>query len=181
MTHDIPHEVKALGLKACKHYLKVLSMGYGERWALMVATQTPPGTKGSDRAFQEGRLDGNWLDSLPERTAKKMVREAKAAGISIAGKQYVSGLADKRGHMDPMAWVSDTADVKRVAKARNLNVQGIVNHASVELPPKKSVDINPKILNEMVSKEQAKNPGLTRAKAEEQVRKRHTPGWKKPK
>ena len=180
MTHDIPHEVKALGLKACKHYLKVLGMGYGERWALMVATQTPPGTKGTDRAFQEGRLDGNWLDSLPPRQAKKMVAEAKAAGINISGKQYVGGLADKRGHMDPEAWVSDTADVKRVAKTRNLTIQGIVQHQGYE-PPPKQVTINPRLERRLVAEEMKARPGLSRADAKEAVLKKYAPRWKQKK
>lgn len=145
----------------------------------MCAMQVPPGTKGTDRAFQEGRLDGSWLDKMPAHQAQRIVREAKAAGIDITGKQYISGLADKRGHMDPMAWVSDTADVKKVAKAKNLNVQGIVNHQAVEMPPAPKISLNPRIARRLAAEEMARNPGLKRQEAIERIKERHLPSWKK--
>lgn len=160
------------------HYLKVLEMGYGEKWAAMVALQQPPGTSGTDRAFQQGRLDGNWMDEMPVHMAKRMVREAKAAGIDITGKQYMSGLSDKRGHCDPEAWVSDLSDVRRVAKKRNLQVRGIINVDAVETPPKQ-VDLNPKIAKELAKKEIAKNPSLSMKEAISKVKEKHTPRWKK--
>ena len=180
MKWYVPPEVKACGPNAVKHFCKVRDMGYDEKWAIMVATQTPPGTKGTDRAFQEGRLDGNWLDSLPLRQAKRIVREAKAAGIDISGKQYVSGLADKRGHMDPEAWVSDTADVKRVAKKRNLTVQGIVQHQGYE-PPPKQVAINPRLEKRLIAEEMRSRPGMSREAARELVRGKYAPQWKRKK
>lgn len=178
---SVPREVVVLGPDAVEHYLRMIADGQTERWALMCATQTPPGTKGTDRAFQEGRLDGNWLDKLPRRQAKRIVAEAKRAGISIAGKQYVGGLADKRGHLDPMAWVSDTADVKRVARERNLNVQGAVTHQAYEVEPRQSVGLNKSVVRELTKKEMAKNPDLTLGQARRAVLERHTPRWKKPK
>ena len=181
MRIPLPFEIEAAPEEIQQHYLRMIRDGQSLGFALMCALQQPPGTKGTDRAFQQGRLDGNWLDKIPPRQAKRMVREAKAAGIDISGKQYVSGLADKRGHMDPMAWVSDTADVKRVAKARNLTVQGAVTHEAAELPPRASVGLNQKIIKEMAKKELAKNPGLTKAQAENIVREKHTPRWKKRK
>lgn len=164
-----------------RHYAKMIRDGQAPAFAEMCALGQPPGTKGTDRAFQEGRLDGNWLDQLPLRQARRIVREAKAAGIDISGKQYISGLADKRGHMDPLAWVSDTGDVKRVAKAKNLSVQGIVNQEAAELPPRGPVGLNPRIVSEMAKKELAKNPGLTKSQAEKLARDKHTPRWKKRK
>jgi hypothetical protein len=144
----------------------------------MCALQQPPGTRGTDRAFQQGRLDGNWLDELPARQAKKMVREAKAAGINIAGKQYVSGLANKLGHCDPQAWVSDLSDVRRVAKARNLTVTGSVNVEGVDYGPKK-VDINPKIARTLAKKEMAASPGLSMRDAMAKVKEKYVPRWKR--
>lgn len=175
---SLPIEIKNAPKHVQDHFKKVLAMGYGERWAAMVALQQPPGTKGTDRAFQEGRLAGNQWDELPARQAKKMIREAKAAGINITGKQYVSGLANKLGHCDPMAWVSDLSDVRRVAKARNLNVSGLVNVTAAELPPK-SHDLNPRIARELAKKELAKNPKLSMRDALEKVKAKHAPRWKK--
>lgn len=178
---QVPAEVESRGPEAVEHFLRMIADGQTERWAVMCATQTPPGTWGTDRAFQQGRLDGNWLDKLPERQAKRMVREAKASGIDIAGKQYVSGLADKRGHCDPMAWVSDTADVKRVAKARNLTVQGLVKHTAHEVEPRKSTALSKDVIRDLSKREMAKNPDMTKKQAVRTVLERHTPRWKKPK
>lgn len=132
---EIPQEVLDLGKDAERTYLDAIP--FGERWALMVATRTPPGTRGTDRSFMEGRLNDQWLDDMPKRQAQRILTEARAAGISTAGKQYVGGLADLRAHKDPEAWVDSTADVLRVARKRNLTVEGIVNHKGHQEPPKR--------------------------------------------
>ena len=177
----MPASIALASKSVQRHYAKMIRDGQSPAFAEMCSLGQPPGTRGTDRAFQEGRLDGNWLDKLPLRQAKRMVKEAKAAGISISGKQYVSGLADKRGHMDPMAWVSDTSDLKKVARAKNLNIQGIVNQEAAELPPKSSIGLNPKIVAELAKKELAKNPGLTKSQAQKLAVEKHTPHWKKRK
>jgi len=160
------------------HYVRMIKDGQTPAFAEMCALGVPPGTKGTDRAFQQGRLDGNWMDDMPVHQAQRMVREAKAAGISIAGKQYVSGLADKRGHMDPMAWVSDTSDVKKVAQARNLTVTGAVNHQGHEQAPDRK-KISKRLEGKLVQEEMAKNPRLGRAEAGEVVKDKYVPKWKK--
>jgi hypothetical protein len=175
---ELPFEIKDAPKHVQDHYKKVLALGHGERWALLCALQQPPGTRGTDRAFQQGRLDGNWLDELPARQAKKMVREAKEAGINISGKQYVSGLANKLGHCDPRAWVSDLSDVRSVARDRNLTVAGAVTVEGRELPPKK-VGLNPRIARELAKREMAASPGLPMRAALERVKEKHTPRWKK--
>jgi len=179
MKSFMPPEILNAPAHVQQHYIKVLAMGYGEKWATMVSLQQPPGTKGTDRAFQEGRMAGNQWDELPDRQAKKMIREAKAAGISIAGKQYVSGLANKLGHCDPRAWVSDLSDVRSVAKDRNLNVSGLVNIEATEIEPIRH-GLNPRIAKELAKKEIAKNPKLSMQDALVKVKEKHTPKWKKP-
>jgi hypothetical protein len=161
-----------------QHYLKMVADGQNPRFAEMCALQQPPGTTGTDRAFQQGRLDGNWLDDMPIHMAKRMTREAKAAGIDITGKQYMSGLSDKRGHCDPEAWVSDLSDVRRVAKKRNLQVRGIINVDAHDTPPV-NVDLNPKIAKELAKKEIAKNPSLSMKDAISKVKEKHVPRWKR--
>jgi len=160
------------------HYLKMLADGQSPRFAEMCALQQPPGTQGTDRAFQQGRLTGNWMDDMPVHMARRISREAKAAGISITGKQYMSGLADKRGHCDPEAWVSDLSDVRRVAKKRNLQVRGIINVDAIDTPPA-TVDLDPKIAKDLAKKEIAKNPKLSMGDAIAKVKAKHTPQWKK--
>jgi hypothetical protein len=175
----LPYEIRNASKEVQDHFKKMVANGQSESFALMCSLGQPPGTKGTDRAFQEGRLAGNQWDELPARQAKKMIREAKAAGINISGKQYVSGLANKLGHCDPMAWVSDLSDVKRVAKARNLSVTGMVNIEATDLPVVRH-DLNPRIAKELAKKEIAKNPKLSMAAALEKVKEKHAPRWKKP-
>jgi hypothetical protein len=175
----MPYEIANAAPAVQQHYLKVLAEGHGERFAAMVALQQPPGTRGTDRAFQEGRLSGNWLDDLPKYQARRIVREAKAAGIDISGKQYMSGLANKLGHCDPKAWVSDLSDVRRVAKERNLQVRGIIDIDARDDGPAKSVDLNPKIAKELAKKEIAKNPSLSMKDALAKVKAKHVPHFKR--
>ena len=78
-----------------------------------------------------------------------------------------------------MAWVSDLSDVKKVAKARNLNVTGMVNMEAAELPIIRH-DLNPRIARELAKKEIAKNPKLSMNDAIAKVKEKHVPSWKKP-
>jgi hypothetical protein len=156
-----PQRVEDAGLSAMETYDRALQ--YGERWAEMCALQEPPGTKGSDRAYMEGRMNNQQLDGMPERQAKWLAREAREAGISIEGKYYCGGLADGRRWRDPEAWVSGVDDVLRVAKKRNRAVAGAVNYEPAPAPPKRTL-LNESIIKEEVRREQRRNP---RAKAGE--------------
>jgi len=175
----IPDHIRQLGIDAVAVYAAALKNGATERFAEMVAYQCPPGTKGSDRAFMEGRLDGSWMNDMPEQSARRMVREASKAGINTAGRFYMGGLADKRAHRDPEAWVDSVEDVKRVAEKRRLEVHGIIDYVPPEPAPKRSVKLSKKIINENVRKELAKNPDMRREDAVEKVKERMTPHWKK--
>ena len=179
MKPFMPPEILNADPEVQHFWLKMIAEGQTEKWATMCALQRAPGVTGSDRTFMEGRNNQEWLDGLPKRQANYIVKEAKEAGIDIAGKYYMSGLADKRGWCDPKAWVSGRDDVVRVAKERNLEVKGAVNHTPVdELPPKKT-DLNPRIVRELARKEIAKNPSLTKRQAQELVKSKHVPHWKK--
>lgn len=177
----IPISVKNAGPEAVAHYQRSIASGASERFAEMVALQQPPGTKGTDRAFMQGRYAAEWLNQMPKQQADRMVREARAAGINTSGRFYMGGLADKRGHLDPEAWIDSTADIVRVAKKRDLEVHGIVDYVPPEKPPAKPVDINPKILREHVRKEMKANPKLSRGEATEKVKDRIVPHWKRKK
>lgn len=180
-TIDLPLEIAQAGAEVQAHYKKVLAMGYGERWAAMVSLQQAPGVHGDNDSWMRGRRDGNWLDGLPKKQAQWMLREAKAAGIDTTGKYYMSGLADKRGHLDGEAWISDRDDVLRVAKKRKLELRGQVNYTPPEgvAPPQRSAGLNPRLVRELARKEMAAEPGLTRKAAEQRVRDRNTPHWKR--
>lgn len=167
---DIPYEVRMAGRDAEATYTNALP--YGERWALMVALQTPPGTRGTDRAFMQGRMNNQQLDGMPARQAKYVSEEAKAAGINISGKYYCGGIADSRGWRDPEAWVSGNDDVLNVAKKRRMHVAGSVNYDPGPAPPKRTL-INESIVQEMVAKEKRKNPSAKTGELREQVIEKH--------
>ena len=130
-----------------------------------------------DRTFMEGRYNQQWLDDMPRHQAKRILREAKAAGINTSGKFYMSGIADKRGHCDPAAWVDSTSDVKAVAKQRNLTVKGIVNHKGTPQPPRRT-KLSKRLEAKYVRSEMQANPRLTKSQAREKVRGEYVPKWK---
>ncbi len=140
-------------------YLRLLSEGQTPKFAEMCALQQPPGVRGSDRAVMQGRYNGQWLDEMPKDHADRMLREAKAAGINVSGRFYMSGLADKRGHRDPAAWIDSVSDIKQVARERNLTVQGIVEHKGSPVDPPKQKRLSARLTREMMAYERRKNPG----------------------
>lgn len=154
---SIPDSVSHAGKEAVAIYLRSLASGATERFAEMVALQAPPGTRGSDRAFMEGRLNNQQFDDMPKKQANWLLQEARRAGINPTGKVYVGGLADSRGHRDPEAWVSDVDDVARVAKRRNLHVEGAVRHTGHEVPP-----VRKALSDRIIKEEMRRNPGWTR-------------------
>lgn len=176
---DLPFDVARAGPAVQEHFLRMVAAGQSPRFAEMAALQQPPGTRGTDRAFMEGRLNNEQFASMHAPLARRMLSEAKAAGISTSGKFYVGGLADKRAHLDPKAWVDSVSDIKKVAQERDLYVQGIVEYSPPEKPPRKSVDIAPDILREQVRKELKRDPALKRSDAVERVKDRIVPNWKR--
>ena len=167
---EYPPEIIAAGPKALNTYEKALP--YGERWAAMVALQQPPGTKGSDRAFLEGRQNNQQLDEMPTRQANYVAREARAAGINISGKYYCAGIADKRGWKDPAAWVTSGDDVLSVARKRRLHVTGSVNYDPGEAPPKR-VLLSESIIKDEIRREKRKNPQAKDGALREKIIEKH--------
>lgn len=163
---DIPYSVRNAGREAIDTYK--LALPYGERWAEMCALQIAPGTKGTDRAFLEGRQNNQQLDELPKEQAQYMVREARQAGINISGKHYVAGIADKRGWRDPAAWVSSNDDVLRVARARRMAVSGSVNYDPGPAPPKRKV-LSESIIKDEMRKELRHNPRADKKELRERI------------
>jgi hypothetical protein len=167
---DIPFSVRERGREAVETYQRALP--HGERWAEMCALQCPPGTKGTERAFLQGRNNMEQFDSLPKRQAQYVLRDARRAGINPSGKVYCAGLADNRGWQDPAAWVSSNDDVLKVAKARRLAVSGSVNYDPGPEP------INPKLLSERIIKDEMRkelrqNPKANKGELREKIIDKH--------
>lgn len=166
----IPQEVSDAGPAAIRTYKAALP--HGERWAIMCALQSPPGTKGTDRAFMEGRMSGQQLDGMPIGQAKWMSREAKAAGINISGKYYCGGLADSRAWRDPEAWVSSSDDVLRVARKRNRKVDGVISYDPPPEAPKRTL-LSEGIIRDEMRKERKKHPRAKAGELREKIIDRH--------
>ncbi len=178
---SLPPEIATASEDVRAHYVRMVEAGQTEQFAAMCALQQPPGTRGTDRVFMEGRLAGEWLNRIPKKQAAWLIQQARAAGINTSGKFYMGGIADKRGHLDPEAWVDSAGDVLRVAKKRDLEVHGIVDYVPPQKGPPKEVDINPRILREHVREEMRRNPKLKRGEAVEKVKDRIVPHWKRKK
>lgn len=178
---QLPYEIAQAPEEVQRHYRRMIAAGQEERFAIMCALQQAPGTRGTDRAFMEGRMDGSWLDRMPPHQARRMLQEARSAGIATSGKMYVGGLADSRGHKDPMAWVDSVADVKRVAEERNLEVTGIATHRARQVAPAEAKEISGRLLAENVAEERRKNPQAKHDDLVEKVKDRIVPHWKRKK
>lgn len=176
---QVPYSVKVAGKEAITHYLKMIRNGQAPRFAEMCATRTPPGVRGTDRAVMQGRLNGEWLDSMPKSQASSILAQARAAGISTEGKYYMSGLADKRGPSDPAAWIDSASDIKKVAQVRNLHVTGIVEHVAHEVPPPKSKPLSDSAIRKLMPKYRQENPGKKAGELREMIIEKHAPRHKR--
>jgi hypothetical protein len=126
--------------------------------AMSLLRQTP-GSK-TDREFVRDFAHGKQFDTMGPTARKHILSEAKKAGINIAGKIYKGGLG-KPG--DPLAWVSDSGDVLRAAKAKALHVTGRVNYEPPGMddrppPPRKALADD--IVRTEVLRVTAANPDL---------------------
>lgn len=178
---DVPENIVAAGSEAVSHYRKMIQAGNTHRFAEMCALQLPPGLRGTDRAVMQDRYAGQWLDKMPPHQARRIVNDATKAGINISGKYYMSGLADSRAHLDPAAWIESAADIRKVAKLRNLNVRGIVDHEAVNMDPIPKPALSERLIREMSKKEMGANPKLSKGEAREAVLEKYTPRHKRKK
>lgn len=167
-TIDVPPSISAAGRDAVNRYVQLRSEGLSHKWCEMVVLQQPPGVSGTDRAFMQGRYNGQQLDAMPKDHAQNILTIARRAGISTSGKFYSSGLADGRGPADPGAWVDSIGDVKRVAAARNLTVTGAVEHKGVQMPPKRQA-LSERLTRELMRREKAYHPTMKRSELREMV------------
>ncbi len=168
-TNDLPFDIRAASEEVQAHYLDMVANGVAPRLAEMLALQQPPGLKGTDRAFMEGRLNNEQFDRMPRDHAQNLITLARRAGINPAGKYYSSGLADKRGPADPAAWIDSVSDVKRVAAQRNLTVTGAVEHQGISQPRPASKPLSERLTREMMKAEAKRRPSMKQGELREYV------------
>lgn len=135
--------------------------------AEMLATRTPPGTKGTDRAFLEGRLTGQSLDKMDPLTRRTWLEHAKRKGVSLSGKVYQSGLG--KDVWDLSAWVDSRSE--QIARCRELGRNLVVNGEYLYQAPEKEPEpeklLAPKIVEREVNRLIAQDPALKKKKRQE--------------
>jgi hypothetical protein len=97
------------------------------RFADMIASRKGPGTNvqdGNDKFFQN-RHNNEDFAKMPEPIRRDALEKARKMGVSISGKVYVGGLA--RFANDPLAWVSDTSEVKARCAEKGWSAEGAIN------------------------------------------------------
>lgn len=153
----IPESVLNRGSGAVALYQQIIAAGETERWAEMCALQSPPGTRNTDRAFNQGQRMK--MDRMAQVNATELHKRAQKAGIETGGKYYISALGK---HTDPAAWVTCADDVLAVCKARNLDCEGVIKYkaAQQEVAPPKDVALAPDIVQRFEKEYIAHEPGL---------------------
>ncbi len=139
---------------------RLLSEGKTPEAAAMYACQQAPGTRFTDRAFCQGQH--RKMENMGPLVSKMLHDRAKKAGIDSRGKYYLGGLAQRgKGPTDPAAWVTCADDVLTVAKAKNLNIEGVLNRPAIvkEQAPNQP-GLAPDIVNNLARQALAKDPAL---------------------
>lgn len=176
---DVPSAVLAAGPAAVQHFRRMIANGQTPLFAEMCALRCPPGTRGTDRAVMQGRLNMEWLKDLSPANQKSVLSRAKQAGISTEGRYYQSGLADHRGPADPAAWIDSASDIKRVAEQRNLHVTGIVEHVARDVPPPPSKPLAERLIRKAMVHYKQEHPTKKEGELREMIVQNHAPRHKR--
>lgn len=168
-TNDLPHDIKKAGSAVIAFYQKMIREGVAPRAAEMFALQKPPGLRGVDRTFMQGRYNNQQFDTMPPDHAKNMITLAKRAGINPSGKYYCAGIADSRGPRDPAAWVDGAGDILKVAKMRNLTVEGAVEHKGTPMPRPRSKGLSESATRDLMREERRRHPTMKKGELREYV------------
>jgi hypothetical protein len=144
----------------------------------MLATRTPPGTKGTDKAFLEGRLTGYSLGKLDPVTRRKWKAAARRDGVNLDGKVLCSGLGTHE--FDTRAWVDSRSEQIARCKelGRNLFANGECLYKAPEKEPVPEVKLAPKIVEREVNNLLRAEPGLKtkpRQELRERIIEKHAP------
>lgn len=157
MTTTERIEQEALDAGVWDHYRQLIDNGSSPTFAIMVALRQAPGVKGTNAVFnklQRQQMDRDYEDDTRER----MVKIARKAGINTTGKTYNGQLGR---YDDPLAWVSDTTDVRATAKEKGLSLRGQVNVENPAKPMQKK-RLSDRLINETAQEYLAADPALAK-------------------
>jgi len=147
-------------------YEEMRAAGTTHKLAELLATRSFPGLNGTDKAFNRGRCNGNQGEKCPD-LYNYFQRIADAQGVSTTGRYYCHGLGRYPG--DPRAWVSDTSDVLRIARERNLRIDGIVQHEGYAVEPAPDIPLAEDLWERDTLACLAESPGKRYEDAREEV------------
>jgi hypothetical protein len=170
---DLPFDIQDAPRSVQKEYLELVAKGNSPRFAEMLALQQPPGVKGTDRAFMEGRLNNQQFNDMPPIQARYVKKAAESAGVSVAGKYYCAGIADSRRWRDPEAGVSGVDDVKRVAAKRRLHVTGSIEYTPPPSAPPQRISLAEDIIKDEMKRYKKANPKAKDGELREQIIEKH--------
>lgn len=148
-------ECKAAGV--LNRYFEMVKAGEFPRGAAMLALQSPPRTKNTDRTFCEGQQ--RKMSRMGTGNRRKMQALARRAGINTDGKYYIGGPFK---YTDPRAWVTSQQDAIEAVKQIKGTSTGALNcdySEKLRDPPKK-IPLAPDIVNRFVRKRLKADPAL---------------------
>lgn len=132
----------------------------------MLQSRQPPGLKGSERAFLQGRVGASHdLDHMPINSRAKWLKMAKKQGVSLDGKVHMSGIGPGLE-----AWVSNFDEGLAKIKARGDRAvwqHGECVYAPPELPPPPDVPLAEDIVRSSIKDMVKAEPNLKRKKYRE--------------
>lgn len=143
---------------AADRFLAMVSKGESPRMALMLALQSPPGTKGTDSVFnaaERRRVGQQYSDEY----MAKITAIARRAGVDTAGKTYNGQLGK---YHDPRAWVSGLDDVRATAAAKGYRIEGAVNcdYLDDNAPPPAAPKLSERLIREQTERIVSGNPSI---------------------
>jgi hypothetical protein len=149
---SIEEEMDRAGIRHI--YDCLIKDGQSPNMAAMLASMKPPGSWNTGKDFSKRENDR--MRCLADDQREDIVRVAKSAGINTHGKTYNGQLG---GYKDPMAWVSDTGDVRKAAIAKEMDIDGMVK-VNAYRGPKKKVRLAEDIIDRLEGDARKKNRKL---------------------
>lgn len=116
-------------------FVRSVLAGTSPRLAAMLVTQQTPVIHTNDTFGARWKRGGDQFADLPVTHQQEYVRHAKAAGVTVHGRQYMSGLAEYPG--DPRAWVGSKDEAIAVLKDRGWGCDRLGVKAKVSDGPAK--------------------------------------------
>lgn len=154
---QIPMSVMNAGSNAIAIFNQSIAAGSDVRFAEMCALRSPPGTRFTDRAADQGIHEQ--MSKVSPINQKMMLAAAKKAGINTAGKVHKGMLG---GVTNPLSWVSCADDIRRSAEIQGLDVDGVIRHKAAPTiqKPAKRVKLAPDILKRLEASYLSKDASL---------------------